>query len=161
MRIVRMLIATIALLLPTLVVPSLMGAAQVANCEAAITGPGIYRVEESFSYPTCGAAGTVIRSGISSSFGLLHIEKRANETNNHEFSDFAMDQWQAALNEPRTLEISPGYYLHDTVYFTPGAGEQRTMCVYVDTKPYEGQGQKGVITAFWVPAFVACPRNAD
>lgn len=157
MRFTRMFVAVVGFLLPSLLVPGLMSGAQAANCEKAISGPGIYQVEEEFSFPTCGAVGTVIRSGTSDVFGLVHIEKRANETNNHETSDFAMEQWQAALNGPVVATPSPGYFVHSAAYSTP-MGEARIMCVYVDTKPYEGQGQKGITSAFWITKNV-CPNS--
>lgn len=104
-----------------------------------------------------------------SDFGDVHTKAGGSrkKTENHETTDFAKKQWQAALNGKGLPGRFGGGRIYSAQYETPG-GTQRTMCVIVDSNDYiyslKNFGYKGIITAFWINGHVGtgeCNSSPD
>lgn len=123
------------------------------------SGPAAANIVQTFQANTIGTV--ALRSG-TTKFGEQHIRVGGSgkNTQNHELTDFAKQQWQAAMKSDPIV----GRYDESRVFshqYTYSGGKKRTMCVITDVSNFVfsnvSYGDKGIITAFWIDGWVNAP----
>jgi hypothetical protein len=103
-------------------------------------------------------------------FGYNHIVLRATEQmtagepNSHEVTPFAQRLWKEAIERPGgTLLLSGAFFVASVMYQT-ARGDDRTMCVFLDTSDLKYAGRyykvKGIVTAYWIEGHSAWPSES-